>query len=87
MTPQMPRTIDLSGKIFERIMQKQIANYIENSLSPNLICDYRKCYNAQHALTMLIEKWKISLDKQGYGSNHNLLKAFDTINHDLLLAS
>ena len=75
------------SKIFERIMQKQIANYIENSLSPNL-CGYRKGYNAQHALTVLIEKWKISLDKQGYAGAiiMDLSKAFDTINHDLLLA-
>ena len=72
------------SKIFERIMQKQIANYIENSLSPNL-CGYRKGYNA---LTVLIEKWKISLDKQGYAGAiiMDRSKAFDTINHDLLLA-
>ena len=75
------------SKCFERIMQKQMANYIENSLSPNL-CGYRKGYNAQNALTVLIEKWKISLDKQGYAGAiiMDLSKAFDTINHDLLLA-
>ena len=75
------------SKIFERIMQKQIENYIENSLSPNL-CGYRNGYNAQHALTVLIEKWKISLDKQGYAGAiiMDLSKAFDTINHDLLSA-
>ena len=43
-------------------MQKQIANFIENSLSPNL-CGYREGNNAQHALTVLIEKWKISLER------------------------
>ena len=38
------------------------------------------CYN-------LLEKWKTSLDKLGYAGVvlMNLTKAFDTINHELLL--
>ena len=36
----------------------------------------------------LIEKWKITLDKNGYAGAvlMDLSKAFDTLNHDLLLA-
>ena len=42
----------------------------------------------QHALIALIEKWRISLDKRGYGGAilMDLSKAFDTLNHDLLIA-
>ena len=56
-------------------------------LSPYL-CGYRKGFNAQHALLSLIEKWRISLDKEGFGGAvlMDLPKAFDTLNHDLLVA-
>ena len=75
------------SKIFERIMQKQIAAYMEEHLSQYL-CGYRKGFNAQHALIALIEKWKESLDNKGYAGAIfvDLSKAFDTINHQLLVA-
>ena len=54
-------------------------------LSPYL-CGYRKGFNTQHALLSLIEKWRISLDKNGGAVRMDLSKAFDTLNHDLLVA-
>ena len=44
--------------------------------------------NSQHALIAMIERWKKSLDKKSYagGVLMDLSKAFDTLNHDLLLA-
>ena len=75
------------SKIFERIMQKQINSYVEKFLSPYL-CGYRKGYNAQYALTAMNEKWKQSLDNAGHAGAilMDLSKAFDTINHELLVA-
>ena len=75
------------SKIFERIMQKQINSYVQKYLSPYL-CGYRKGYNAQYALTAMIEKWKQSLDNKGLAGAvlMDLSKAFDTINHELLIA-
>ena len=68
-------------------MQKQIFQYIEKILSP-FLCGYRKGFSSQTALLGLVEKWKASLDKKGYARAvlMDLLKAFDTINHELLLA-
>ena len=45
------------SKVFEIIMQKQIATHIEDYLSPYL-CSYRKGYTTQTAVIYMIEKWK-----------------------------
>ena len=76
-----------ASKIFERIIHKQITAFMEKYLSPYL-CGYRKGFNTQQALISLLEKWKQNLDKGGYAGAilMDLSKAFDTINHDLLIA-
>ena len=68
------------SKIYERIMQKQILEYVDNHLSPHL-CGYRKGYSTQTALISMLEK-------KGFagGILRDLSKAFDKINHLLLLA-
>ena len=61
---------------------------MDKHLSP-FLCGYRKGYNAQYALTAMIEKWKKCLDRNGgiIGAVlMDLSKAFDTINHELLIA-
>ena len=74
-------------KIFEKLMQKQIVGYMGNFLSPYL-CGYRKSFNTQQASLYLIENWKKVLDNKGFGGAvlMDLSKAFETINHDLLIA-
>ena len=79
--------LPVCSKCFERTMEKQITPFIDTYLSPYL-CGYRKGYSTQHALLSLLEKWKQSLDKGGYagGVLMDLSKAFDTLNHELLIA-
>ena len=75
------------SKVFERLMQKQILTYIEQYLSP-FLCGYRKGYSTQTALIALLEKWKYTLDNKNFSGAvlMDLSKAFDTINHELLIA-
>ena len=69
------------------LIEKQIKPYVEEFLSP-FLCGYRKGYNAQYALIAMVEKWKKSLDEKGAAGAilMDLSKAFDTINHELLIA-
>ena len=53
------------SKIVERIMQKQINDFII-FLSPYL-CGYRKGFNTQDALLTLVENWRKGLDNKGFG--------------------
>ena len=53
----------------------------------NILIGFRKNQSIQHCLTGMLEKWKKTLDK-GYICEivMNLSKAFDTLNHNLLIA-
>ena len=75
------------SKIFERILAKQINNYIDQFLSKYL-CGFRKGYNTQHTLLVMIETMKICVDKKGTAGAliTDLSKAFDCLNHGLLIA-
>ena len=77
----------VAAKIYERIMRRQIFEYIDKHLSPH-ICGYRRGYSTQMNLISMLEKWKLSIDNKGFtgGVLMDLSKAFDTTNHYLLLA-
>ena len=64
------------SKVFERIMLKQILQQMNKYLSQNL-CEYRKGFCTQTALTMLLGKWEKILDDNGYAGAvlMDLLKA------------
>ena len=57
-------------------------------INSKFLCGYRKGYNAQQALNIMLEKWRTSLDNKGFSGailmDHS--KAFDTLNHELLIA-
>ena len=68
-------------------MQKQVINHVNTVLSLYL-CGYRKGLSTQNALLSLLEKWKKTIDNKGFagGVLIDLSKAFDTLNHELLIA-
>ena len=75
------------SKLFEKLIQKQLNPFFDKKLCENL-CGYRKGKSTQYALLNLIECWEKYRDNHGYSAAvlMDLSKAFDTINHDLLLA-
>ena len=75
------------SKVFERIMYQQIEDFMKDKLS-SLLTGFRKNHSTQHCLMCMLEMWKKTLDNGGYvcAIFMDLSKAFDTLNHNLLIA-
>ena len=75
------------SKVYERIIFNQISACFEPLFS-TLLTGFRKNQNTQHSLLKMLELWKEALDQRISVSAifMDLSKAFDTLNHDLLLA-
>ena len=75
------------SEVFERVIYKQINNFMENKIS-KCVTGFRKSRGTQHSLIVMLQKPKKALDKEENMSAifMDLSKAFDSINHGLLLA-
>ena len=76
-----------TSKIYKKILFNQINDYIEPYFS-DILTGFRQNHSTQHCLIKMLEKWKHLLDN-GYNIGvlfMDLSKAFDVLNHSLLLA-
>mgnify|MGYP001792265277 CR=1 FL=1 len=80
-------TLSHLSKIFERLLYNQIEAFFIDKFS-DFLTGFRKNNSTQYALLHMVEYWKTNLNK----GNHigaifmDLSKAFDTLNHNLLIA-
>ena len=76
------------SNIFERMLFNQLQRFTNKLLLP-LLCGFRKGYNTQYVLINLLQKWQKCLDASD-GIVGTLLmdlsKAYDCVNHDLIIA-
>ena len=81
------RVLPVISKVFERLLHKQMSFHVEEHLSPYL-CGYWTGFSTQQALLSLLERRKKVSDKKEHGGAvlMDLSKAFNTLNHDLLIA-
>ena len=75
------------SKIFERLLHKRMNLDVDRFLS-SYLCGYQKGFSTRLALILLLQKWKIVLDRKGYDGAvlMDLSKAFGTLNHEFLIA-
>ena len=75
------------SKLFEKIIYKQIISHIDKFLSPYLF-GFRKGHSTEQCLLHMLETWKKAADEKKIGGAilTDLSKAFDCLNHDLLIA-
>ena len=76
------------NRIFEQVMFTRVYEFLENSKSfYSLQFGFRKKHSTTHAIIDIIEKINQSLDKKQIvcGVFVDFQKAFDTVNHDILL--
>ena len=68
-------------------MFKQMSSFFEDIFSKHQ-CGFRKGFSTQQCLLTLLEKWKNTVDKdKTFGAlPTGLSKAFDCLNHELLIA-
>ena len=75
------------SKCFEKCMFSQMSAYFDEIFSKYQY-GFRKGYNTQQYLLVLLKKWKTALDKgKVFGALlTDFTKAFDCLNHELLIA-
>ena len=78
--------ITVFAKVFESIIADQIGSFMSDHISEKLGA-YRKGHGCSQVLSLAVNSWKWSLDKNEYVGAllMDLSKAFDSIPHDLLL--
>ena len=79
--------LPILSKVFERSMFKRMSSFFDNIFSKYQY-GFRKGFSTQQFLLALLKKWKKSLDRgKVFGALlADLSKAFDCLNHDLLIA-
>ena len=82
-----PVYLPITSKQFEKIISKQILNFVGQLLS-KYRCGFRTGFSAQIYLLAMLEKWKSSVDK---GKAFSVLlidlsEAFDYLSHELITA-
>ena len=75
------------SKIYDKLLYNQLFKYFDSLIATNQ-CEFRKGFSSQYCLLVMLEKFKETIDRGNqFGALlTNLSKAFDYIDHKLLIA-
>ena len=75
------------SKIYEKLLYDQLSKYFDSLLATNQ-CGFRKGFSSQYCLLAMLQKFKEEIDRGNqFGALlTDLSKAFDCIDHKLLIA-
>ena len=75
------------SKIYEKLLYNQLFKYFDSLLATNQ-CGFRKGFSSQYCLLVMLKKFKEAIDRgnQFWALLTELSKAFDCIDHKLLIA-
>ena len=80
--------LSVFSKIFEKLMHNRLYSFLEqNNVIYNSQFGFQKNKSTQHSLIEIVEKVRNCIENKKYGCGIfiDLKKAFDTVNHDILL--
>ena len=80
--------LSLVSKIFDKIMQEQLYEYLKNNYLNYLLWSFYKAHSTQYALSRFLQSLKEELDYSGFMETilMHLSKACHCLPHDLLIA-